>query len=139
MNTYNILALSNMEYNFIYFEGEQLMMNKKFELGTKLCWEFDMSKKIGHIRAHFNDGRLSSHWVSGLNNLSDKEWGEIGLISDEVFKIITCLNKVIELCEGSNLATGEANYYCQSENLNFWIRLNPQKGEHQVYVHAYKK
>lgn len=101
-----------------------------------MTWKFDAEKKVGHLRADFNDGRAFARWFE-MQDLNKDSRAEIQSVITEIFKVITSLDKVVEMCRESKMATGEENYFTTSEHFNYWIRLNPCKGDYNVYVHTY--
>ena len=102
---------------------------------------YDITKKVGIIRACVKGIDLSRHWFRIKHNLSHSDEEEIQNFKTELFSLIDSFDMVKKLSDQSfsPLGNGNASYFSQSEHFTYWILLNPLQEDYNVYIHVFKK
>jgi hypothetical protein len=110
------------------------------KLETVQNFEVDKAKKIGHMRCDFADGRLANSWFP--TELAKKEGVDLHeiqkIVNEIMFEEITTFDKVVELSGGEGYDY-RSNRFVYEGKYNYWIDLNPVKGDYNFYIHVYEK
>ena len=106
---------------------------------------FEYRRKIGHIRADYEDYR----WWNSIWPLHKKlSTPEISKEIDEVYKRLTSKNAFATLSEMTDFCHDhpqaavdrtEYNFYYEGEYCLFWIHCITRKKDYNLYIHAFTK
>lgn len=118
------------------------------KLSNEIMFEFDKTKKIGHLRCQFGyDNQIANQFVS-FEDMDDKvkkhqiDLKRVNEVCNVIqFDWIQNYEKIESLCPESPespFGRKEINYFLQDSNVNYWIRLNPfGTTEYNCYIHIY--
>lgn len=106
---------------------------------------FEYRRKIGHIRADYDDYR----WWNTIWPLhKELSTPEISKEIDEVYKRLTSkdafatLSEMTDFCHDhpqSAVDRTEYNFYYEGEYCLFWIRCITRNKDYNLYIHAFTK
>ena len=101
---------------------------------------------IGHLRGYLdNSGCFIHSWTDHNADIKTQEF------KDEFEKLVNSLRKghlknsknLIKYCYGGDAVNvdsmGSVGYRIDSENYTYYIRLNPHRGEYNVYIYCYMR
>lgn len=113
-------------------------------LTKEKVFEFDMTKKIGHVRSQFGfKGLIAQQFVRTTEKaiyevIEDAH--KVDQVNEQILKEIKNLyNLVDEFCEGNEGYEYHYNLYYSDDNANYWVRLIPVVDDYNCYISIYHK
>jgi hypothetical protein len=124
------------------------MRGTGFELLKECPFEFDKSKKLGHMRCDYDGGRNTKPFTSWFgidgwkDNIDKYNINPRGL--DEVvnyicYEKLNSYDKFLDFIGYYEKAYDGINYFMQHDNLDIWIRMIPAKDDYNIYINFYHK
>lgn len=112
-----------------------------------IMFEFDKTKKIGHLRCQFGYDRQIANQFIPFESM-DKKVKEYQINLKRVNEVCNIIQfewiqnylNIEKLCVSSKDASNmkETNYFLRDGNVNYWIRLNPfGVQQYNCYIHLY--
>lgn len=124
------------------------------KISSDIMFEFDNSKKIGHIRCQYgNQNQIANQFVPAENMTEKVKKHHLNI--PEINKVCNILQydwiqnylRLESLCDNKKpndkpslfyTEKKETNYFLQYKNVSYWIRLNPFGTEnYNCYIHIY--
>lgn len=126
------------------------MMNTRelfSNISKDIMFEFDKTKKIGHLRCQFGYNRQIANQFIPFESM-DKKVKEYQIDLKRVNEVCNIIQfewiqnylNIEKLCVSSKDASNmkETNYFLRDGNVNYWIRLNPfGVQQYNCYIHLY--
>ena len=103
---------------------------------------FDITKKLGHVRAEFGfKGLNASQFVKTIDD-KIQDYADPQRIDTAVNKLleeVKNLDHIIELTDGFEGYEYHSNLFYADDNCNYWIRVIPVIHDYNCYISIYKK
>lgn len=105
--------------------------------------------RLGCMKCDFVEGKISNQWYPTErfdDRLKDKQSSISGVVN-EIMKKYDTFEKVVDECDNHygyevNILNGLSNnvdFFYSKDDINYWVRLIPQKGDRNIYIQVYDK
>jgi hypothetical protein len=111
-------------------------------------FDFDQTKKLGHMRADFDGGRDVRPYKTwfGTGNWKNKidEFGISAEDMDEAVNFVcsdevNTYSKLLKYTGYLENPYDSVNYYFQHKNIDVWVRMIPAKDDYNMYINLYHR
>jgi hypothetical protein len=117
------------------------------ELTKTSPFEFDQTKKLGHMRCDFDRGldiRPFRTWFpTGNLEKASKEYGidvkDLDGAVNFVCNEVNTYSKLMEYVGYLENPYDSVNYYFQYKNIDVWVRMIPAKDDYNMYISLYHR
>ncbi|MFW5962164.1 MAG: hypothetical protein ACOCQR_00935 [bacterium] len=109
------------------------------KLEREMMFEFNKDLKVGHMKYDWVSGsnHFANKWVPTQlsNDVGKQELQEVQSVINSISEDISHIDQYDAICENDDRDI--INFFTQSDNFNFWVRLEPDYDIY--YIHAYLK